>query len=74
MAIFGAQDDPVKLAEVEEDIREAVTLANANDITLIQGANNRLQEASRVLSGQGASTETAELDAEQSAALSRAGT
>ena len=73
MAIFGAQDDPVKLAEINEKIREEVTLTNANDITLIRGANSRLQEASEVLSGQRASTETVELDTEQSAALSSAG-
>jgi len=60
MAIFGAQDDPVKLAEINEKIREEVTLTNANDITLIRGANSRLQEASEVLSGQRASMEVAD--------------
>jgi len=60
MAIFGAQEDPVKLAKIDEEIREKVTLANADDITLIRGANSRLQEASEVLSGQGASMEVAD--------------
>lgn len=60
MAIFGAQDDPVKLAKIDEEIREKVTLANADDINLIRGANSRLQEASEVLSGQGASMKVAD--------------
>ena len=54
MSLGLAQNDPVKLAEITETIKEEVTLANASDLALIQAADNRLQEASKVLSKQGA--------------------
>jgi len=54
VALSLAQNDPVKLAEITNNIKEEVTLANASDLTLIRNAESRLQGASAVLSKQGA--------------------
>jgi len=65
--------DDAKVEEVLTQIKEKAAEDNANDTALMIQANARLQAATNMLIGQGASTETVELDTEQSAALSSAG-